>query len=71
VNKILGFPPFVVHSLRMIENTMIQRIFGPKKSKYRKDGEKTNRFHNLYSSSFIVTVIKKRMKWTGACSTFE
>jgi hypothetical protein len=55
----------------MIEDTMIQRIFEPKRCKYRKDGEK-NRFHNFYSSSFIITVIKtRRMKWTGACGTFE
>jgi hypothetical protein len=55
------------HRLRVFKNRVLRRIFGPKRGevgswrKLHKD-----EFHNLYSSSNIVRVIKsRRMRWAG------
>jgi hypothetical protein len=56
------------HGLRVLENRVLKRIFGPKRDnvtgEWRKlhDGE----LHDLYSSPNIVRVIEsRRMRWTG------
>jgi hypothetical protein len=55
------------HRLRVFENRVLRRIFGPKREedgswrKIHNDG-----LHSLYSSLNIVRVIKQsRMKWAG------
>ena len=56
------------YRLRVFENTVLSRIFGPKRDevigKWRKlHNEELN---NLYSASSIVHVIKsRRMRWAG------
>jgi hypothetical protein len=55
------------HRLRIFENRVLRRIFGPKREE---DGSWTklhnDELHSLYSSPNIVRVIKlRRMSWTG------
>jgi hypothetical protein len=56
------------HRLRMFENRMLRRIFGPKR--YEVEGE-WRKLHNeelrdLYSSVSIIRMIKpRRMRWAG------
>jgi hypothetical protein len=55
------------HRLRVFENRVLRKIFGPK----REEDDSWKKFHNdelhnLYSSSNIVRVIKsRRMRWAG------
>jgi hypothetical protein len=56
------------HRLRVIENRVIRRTFGPKKGEVT--GEWRNlhneELHNLYSSPYIVRKIRSsRMRWAG------
>jgi hypothetical protein len=50
------------HRLRVFENRMLRRIFGPKREE---DGSwrklRNDELHSLYSSPNIVRVIKSRM----------
>jgi len=53
--------------LRVFENMVLRRIFGPRKDKVT---EEWRRLHNeelndFYSSPNIVQVIKSRMRWAG------
>jgi hypothetical protein len=55
------------HKLRIFENRVLRRIFGPKREE---DGSwrklHNDELHSLYSSPNIVTVIKsRRMRWAG------
>jgi hypothetical protein len=55
------------HRLRVFENRVLRRIFGPKSEE---DGSwiklRNDELHNLYSSPNIVRVIKsRRMRWVG------
>jgi hypothetical protein len=55
------------HRLRVFENRVLRRIFGPKREE---DGSwrklHNNELHSLYSSPNIVRVIKsRRLKWAG------
>jgi hypothetical protein len=55
------------HRLRVFENRVLRKIFGPKREE---DGSwrklHNDKLHSLYSSSNIVRVIKsRRMGWTG------
>ena len=55
-------------SLRMSENRVLRRIFGPKKDKVTREWRKLHNeeLNDLYSSSNIVLVIKsRRMRWAG------
>jgi hypothetical protein len=55
------------HRLRVFENRVLRRIFGPKREEngsWRK--LRNNELHSLYSSPNIVRVIKsRRMRWAG------
>jgi hypothetical protein len=55
------------HRLRVFENTVLRRIFGPKREEdgsWRKLHD--DELHSLYSSPNIVRVIKsRRMRWVG------
>jgi hypothetical protein len=55
------------HRLRVFENTVLRKIFGPKREE---DGSwrklHNDELHSLYSLSNIVRVIKsRRMRWAG------
>jgi hypothetical protein len=55
------------HRLRVFENSVLRRIFGPKREE---DGSwrklHNDELHSLYSSSNIVSVIKsRRIRWAG------
>jgi hypothetical protein len=55
------------HRLRVFENRVLRKIFGPKREE---DGSwrklHNDELHNLYSSSNIFRVIKsRRMRWAG------
>jgi hypothetical protein len=57
----------VEHRLRVFENRVLRRIFGPKREE---DGSwrklHNDELHNLYCSPNIVRVIKsRRMRWAG------
>jgi hypothetical protein len=56
------------HRLRVFENRMLRRIFGPKRDEVTGGCRKLNNeeLHGLYSSPSIVRVIKaRRMRWAG------
>jgi hypothetical protein len=56
------------HRLRVFENRVLRRIFGPKRDKVTGEWEKLHNeaFHNLYSSPSIIRMIKsRRMRWQG------
>jgi hypothetical protein len=54
------------HRLRVFENRVLRRIFGPKREE---DGSwrklHNDELHSLYFSQNIVRVIKSRMRWAG------
>ena len=59
--------------LRVFENRILRRIFGPKKDE---NGEwkrlHNEEFHSLYRSSNIVRVIiSKRLRWAGHVARIE
>jgi hypothetical protein len=56
------------HRLRVFENRMLRRIFGPKRNGVTGGWRKLHNeeLHNLYSSPSIIRIIKsRRMKWAG------
>jgi hypothetical protein len=50
------------HRLRVIENRVLRRIFGPKRDEVTKGWRKLHNeeFHNLYSSPGVIRMIKSR-----------
>jgi hypothetical protein len=61
------------HRLRVFENRVLRRIFGPKREE---DGSSrklhNDELHSLYSSLNIVRVIKsRRMRWAGHVARME
>jgi hypothetical protein len=61
------------HRLRVFENRVLRRIFGPKSELDRSWRKLHNdKLHSLYSSPNIVTVIKaRRLRWTGHVARIE
>jgi hypothetical protein len=56
------------HRLRVFENRVLRRIFGPKRDEVTGSWRKLHNeeLHGLYSSPSIITVIKaRRMRWAG------
>jgi hypothetical protein len=56
------------HKLRVFENRVLKRIFGPKRDVVMGGWRKLHNgeLHNLYSSPSIIRIIKsRRMRWTG------
>jgi hypothetical protein len=55
------------HSLRVFENRVLRRIFGPKRAEVTGEWRKLHNeeLHDLYSSANIIRIIKSRwMRWT-------
>jgi hypothetical protein len=57
-----------INRLRVFENRVLRRIFGPKRDDVTEDWRKLHNevLHNLYSSPNIIRMIKSR---TRACCT--
>jgi hypothetical protein len=56
------------HSLRVFENRVLRRIFGPKRDEVTGEWRKLHNeeLRDLYSSPSIIRIIKsKRMRWVG------
>jgi hypothetical protein len=56
------------HRLRVFQNRVLRRIFGPKRDEVTGGWRKLHNeeLHDLYSSSSIIRMIKsRRMKWVG------
>jgi hypothetical protein len=56
------------HRLRVLENRVLRRIFGPKRDEVTAEWRKLHNeeLHNLYSSPNIFRMIKpRRMRWAG------
>jgi hypothetical protein len=56
------------HRLRVFENRVLRRIFGPKRDEETGGWRKLHNeeIHNLYSSPSIIRIIKsRRMRWAG------
>jgi hypothetical protein len=56
------------HRLRVFENRVLRRIFGPKSDEVRVEWRKLHNeeLHNLYSSPNIIrTMMPRRMRWAG------
>jgi hypothetical protein len=56
------------HSLRVFENRVLRRIFGPKRDRVKGVWRKLHNeeFHDLYSRPSIIRIIKpRRMRWAG------
>jgi hypothetical protein len=54
------------HRLRVFENRVLRRIFGPKRDEVKGEWRKLHNeeLHNLYSSPNIIRTIKsRRMRW--------
>jgi hypothetical protein len=54
------------HRLRVFENRVLRKIFGPKRDEVTGGWRKlrNEELHNLYSSPSIITMIKSRMdRW--------
>ena len=53
--------------LRVFENRVLRRIFGPKRDEVTRELRKVHNeeLNDLYNSSNIVRVIKSRMRWAG------
>jgi hypothetical protein len=58
----------VEHELRVFENRILRRIFGPKRDRVTGGWRKLHNeeLHNLYSSQSIIRITKsRRMRWAG------
>jgi hypothetical protein len=56
------------HRLRVFENRVLRRIFGPKRDELTGEWRKLHNeeLHDLYSSPSIIRMMKsKRMRWAG------
>jgi hypothetical protein len=58
---------YKIHRLRVSENSVLRKIFGPKTAGVTGIGNKVHNewLHNLYSSDIIRMCKLRRMRWTG------
>jgi hypothetical protein len=64
----LALPLREVHRLRVFENSLLRRIFGPKWDEVMGEQRKLHNeeLRDLYSSPSIIRIIKlRRMRWAG------
>jgi hypothetical protein len=62
------------HKLRVFENRVVRRIFGPKRDEVMGGWRKLHNeeLHNLYSSPHLIRMIKsRRMRWVGHVARME
>jgi hypothetical protein len=65
---------FIIHKLRVFENRVLRRIFGPKRDGVMGGLRKLHNeeLHNLYSSPSIIRIMKsRRMRWGGHVTRME
>jgi hypothetical protein len=54
------------HRLRVFENRILRRMFGPKRDEVPGEWRKLhNELHDLCFSPSIIRIIKSRMRWAG------
>jgi hypothetical protein len=62
------------HRLRVFENRVLRRLFGPKRDEVTGDWRKLHNEerHNLYSLPNIIRMMKpRRMRWVGRVARME
>jgi hypothetical protein len=60
------------HRLRVFQNRVLRRIFGPKRDEVAGGWRKLhNELHNLYSSTNIIRLKSSRMRWAGHIARME
>jgi hypothetical protein len=62
------------HRLRVFENRVLRRIFGPKRDEVTGSCRKLHNeeLHNLYCSPNVIRMIKsRRMRWAGHVARME
>jgi hypothetical protein len=57
----------VEHRLRVFENRVLRRLFGPERDEVTGEWRKLHNeeLHDLYSSPSITRIMKLKMKWAG------
>jgi hypothetical protein len=68
VTIIIGYINICSHRLRVFENRILRRIFGPKRDEVTGEWRKlhSEEHHSLYSSPDIIRQVKsRRMRWAG------
>jgi hypothetical protein len=55
------------HRLKVYENRVLRRVFGPKRDEIRREWRKLHNeeLNDLYSLPNIVRLVKSRMRWAG------